>query len=126
MRPQSIRLFDVAYLGSLAIGVANMATGWTGTAGEMAVFAIGIAISLALWYFTSFRASNVARWLVVILTGFGVLMTLPTLDASVVGGSLTGASIVLALVLEVAAIVLLFRADARAYFARGGAAVPAP
>src|SRR5687768_5991079 len=94
MRPESIRQFEYFYLGSIAVAVANLlfqlsqigtvymglgALGGVGEAGSdaaatglvVAVVVVSVllaaAIPLVLWYFAARRASNVAKWLIVVL-----------------------------------------------------------
>ena len=138
MRPKSIVNFDYAYLGSLLVGLINTAVTWQDTTAQVsvqramatigawypfAVFAVAFGISLLLWYFTSRRASLIAKWILVVLTAIGVVLT----GMSLVTAFTTTSSsllIIASVALQIWAMVLLFRPDARAYFGEGQATDP--
>ena len=128
MRPQSIVLFDRLFLASLVLALINAVLAYSTLLEEVeadpALAQIGggpivigvvlasLLIPLVLWYFISRRASNIAKWLLVALVagglffgefGFAEGMTVPAILGLVVT------------LLQVVAIVLLFRADARAW-----------
>lgn len=138
MRPKSIVNFDYAYLGSLLIGLINTVLTWQETTAQVsvqramatigswypiAVFAVGFGISLLLWYFTSRRASLIAKWILVVLTAIGVVLTMMSL-ATALTMTLSSGLIVMSVVLQILAMVLLFRPDARAFFGEGQTAEP--
>ena len=129
MRPQSIGNFDKLYLGSMALGLFNVVIGWetsmaeleaTGMGFGIMIFgiAVGYGISLLLWYFISREASNVAKWILIVLTAIGVaamplsLFALPTLEM-ILAVVVTG--------MQLVAIYFLFRPDAKAFFDNKGA-----
>lgn len=129
MRPHSIGMFDKLYLGALAASVVNTllsfrqtqemlaadpATAGVGSGLLIGATAFSIAISLLLWYFISRRASNVAKWILVVFTVIGLLF----LPASV--GLLDTLPLILTLAitaLQLAALYYLFQPDAKAYLA---------
>lgn len=128
MQPQSIGMFDKLYLGSLVIGIANVLLGWETSMAELdstglgmgvliISLAVGYGISLLLWYFISREASNVARWILVVLTAIGVaflpfsLFTLPTLEL-ILAVVVTG--------MQLVAIYFLFQPDAKPFFENKG------
>ena len=74
--------------------------------------AISLLIPLLLWYFIARRASNIAKWILVVMTLLGLLFV--NLDAGQLG-SLAGIASLTVTILQLVAIVLLFRADARAW-----------
>ena len=140
MRPKSIELFDKVYLGSLVLGLVNTAANWSqlvasaekagagaaslGSGLLIGSIVGGLAISLLLWFFIARRASNVAKWIFVVLTAisiFGVLSSLinplAPKGAAIIGGVVTTA-------LQVFAAWLLFRPDAAAWLSSGGADGP--
>ena len=122
MRPTSIVLFERLFLLSLAIALVNgflqydalvaqvgndpalAQLGW-GSGAILVVMAISLLIPLLLWYFIARRASNIAKWILVVMT---------LLDAGQLG-SLAGIASLAVTILQLVAIVLLFRADARAW-----------
>ena len=130
MRPQSIVMFERLFLASLAISAINTFIVFDGVARAVATnasmqqmglgsgFLIGLlgasfAIYLLLWYLIAHKAANVAKWILVILMALGVLTSLPgLLQASFDFATLSGLA---AILLEVAAVVYLFRADASAW-----------
>lgn len=138
MRPQSIVRFDWAYLGSIALWLANMAVGWPmmlrqletrpqfsgnpqmlefGQTLLMGGITVILVLWLLLWYFTARRASVVTRWIVVVFTALGALrLPLLVLGAPVAGwpATLLGIS---AFALAAFATWMLFMPDARAWFA---------
>lgn len=143
MRPRSIVLFDWLFLGSLALGVINTAMAFEGNlaliradpAASQAGFgtgfllfttAAGFAIPLLLWYFVSRRASNVAKWILIALTGIGVLAIVPALEQLAKLGTLPMVVSLLITALQIIALALLFRGDAKAWFATRGQGAPDP
>ncbi len=134
MRPKSIILFERLYLASLVIMVINFfwsfdgmvaqiqrdpamgQLGW-GASAMMAIFAASMAISLLLWFFAAHRRSVIAKWILVIFAVIGVF-SLSRTFAALSGPHLIAPLLVTAL--QVAATVLLFRADAKPWFAGNG------
>ena len=135
MRPASIDWFDRLFLGSLALGIANSALSFGknlemmqnspggdnfGAAFMIGSLAASMAVSLLLWFFIARRASTIAKWILVIITGLGAIMMVPAIGMLAEAGVV---SLVLALVitaLQLAAISFLFRSDAAAWFASKG------
>ena len=138
MRPQSILMFERLFLASLAGSLLGFVLTYDEVMGTLAndpalreiglgsgfilgVTAGGYALYLLLWYLIAYRASNVAKWILVVLTVIGVLAMVPSLAGP------WGAMQLLSLAvcaLEVAAVVYLFRADAVAWLK--GEAPPDP
>lgn len=129
MRPHSITMFDKLFLGSLALGVVNsllsygqmrdviaadpmLAGSGTGFIIGSIVFSLGL--SLLLWYFISRRASNVAKWILVVFTVLGLLFLPSSLGMF---GTLSTVLTLAVTALQIAALVFLFRPDAKAFFA---------
>lgn len=141
MRPTSIAQFDRYFLASLALGLinsvlsyrANVAlleadpalaqTGFgSGFVVTVVLFALGIP--LLLWYFISRRASNIAKWILVVMTGLGLPLMIPTLpDMAERGGPTLFITVVLT-ALQLLAISYLFRQDARDWLAIRGRKEP--
>ena len=129
MRPPSIVWFERLFLLSLLIASIAMVTsfdtlvaqveadpalaglGW-GRGAVLAISAISLLLPLVLWYFIARRASNIAKWILVVMTLLGLLFV--NLDAGQLG-SLAGIASLTVTILQLVAIVLLFRADARAW-----------
>jgi uncharacterized membrane protein len=138
MRPVSIVRFEQAYLASIALWLLNLALGWKARLGSLEnnpAFAgnpqmgelaqtmmIGTTVFmlilwLLLWYFTARRASEVAKWVVVALFGLSVVGLPFTLMSYPVVGVLSVVLSVIAFALTAYAVWMLFRPDARAWFA---------
>ncbi|BBC71514.1 conserved hypothetical protein [Altererythrobacter sp. B11] len=126
MRPQSILMFERLFLLSLAISAASFLIGYgdtvdllarqpgmeelgLGSGFVIATFAFGFAIYLLLWFFIARRASNIAKWVLTFFVAIG-LFSLPGIFAA--DFTVTRALGLLTYLLEVAALVFLFRADA--------------
>ena len=138
MRPQSIVRFELAYLGSVVLWLANLALGWKARLGtlesnpafagnpQMAELAqtmmigttvVMLVLWLLLWYFTARRASEVAKWVIVALFGLSVIGLPFTLMSYPVVGALSTVLSLAAFALTAYSVWLLFRPDARAWFA---------
>lgn len=129
-QPQSIQNFSRLFLISLAIGIANAVLSW-GKTNEMlaadpttagfgggfiiGVVVFGMGIPLLLWYFIAKRASNVAKWILVILTVLGLLVLPGTFTQASAMGPVWLALSLMTTILQLAAIYYLFRADAVAW-----------
>ena len=140
MKPQSIRRFDLFYLGSIVLSVvaylmsydslvASMAgrtaaVGITlGSGTVIATIAISIALSLLLWFLVSQKRLVAAKWVIVVLFLLG-LLGIPGLFSG--GWTILKTLSALDLLLEAAAVYCLFQPDAKAWFAsrRAGAGEP--
>ncbi len=131
MRPASITMFDRLFLGALAVGFVNFILNYESVLEQVeaepglaviggmpfliGTLIIGNAINLLLWFLIARRASNVAKWILVVLTGFSLLslFSLPEV------GALQAVITLVILALQLAAIYFLFRADAKAWFKHG-------
>ncbi len=125
MRPESIKKFDILYLASILVGmigtVMNFGSIEAQAAGTMmtptvlwVITGITYALTFLLWYLISRRASNIAKWILVVLTLIG-LISLPSIF---VGPFSLNKFIGLAsTILNVAGVIFLFKPDARAWFA---------
>jgi hypothetical protein len=129
MRPASIIMFDRLFLGSLAVSAVGVVLSWDEMTAQLAnepgvaeiglgsgfiagAIAVGFAISLLLWFLVSHKASNVAKWILIVLAALS-LISLP----SMLGGpwDLMGILGIASYVLEIAALGFLFREDAKAW-----------
>lgn len=138
MRPESIRRFDMFYLGSIALSVVDyfiernavlasveaqsQAARLSLGAGFVdGAFAFWTALMLLLWYLAAHRRSTVAKWLIVLIVVIS-LFGVPGL----VTGAFTGAKVIslLSFLLSWIAVYFLFRSDAKAWFAGTAAETP--
>ena len=131
MRPNSIIWFERLFLASLVVSAANFILGYTqmrqlwladprvAQVGLGSGFLVGAAvfsfvIYLLLWFLIARKASRVAKWVLVVF----IAIALISLPSALTGPfSLAQALGLLVYILEIAAIVCLFRADARAWLA---------
>lgn len=130
MRPESIRRFDLFYLGALVVSAFASFMGY-GAAMQQAEaqaaasgveinstlvigsLAFGILISLLLWYLVSRKGFAIAKWVIVLFFLIG-LVSLPGIFR---GGLATFETISLvSLALQAVAIWYLFQPDAKAWF----------
>jgi hypothetical protein len=142
MRPNSIRWFDRLFLTALALGTAGSIANANSTVTRFAAnpatadFGMGFLVwtivgttvmNLLIWFFISRRASNVAKWLFILVLGTSLSalrFILTGSGAYDMGVPMKGLTLI-NFALNVAATVMLFRPDARAWFARRGKAVDA-
>lgn len=131
MQPASIKMFDRLFLGTLALGLLNFALNYETTLAQIETepglsamgglpFLIGIlifgnAINLLIWYFISRRASNVAKWILVVLTAFGLLGLFSLTEVGAVQAVMT----LVIFGMQLASVYFLFRPDAVAWFKHG-------
>lgn len=132
MRPKSIVRFEQLFFASLILSALGTALTWgkrmelyhaqpgsemIGDAFPIAMLVIGYLIYLALWYFIARKASNVAKWIYIVLIALAVLgLVMSLVMRTVVQDPLTTAQEIVCLVLEFAAIWFLFQPDALAWF----------
>lgn len=131
MRPASIIQFERFYLGALAIGLGNSALTWNkaqdmlandpnmaavglGSGFLISTMVIGLAIPLLLWYFVAKRGSNIAKWILVVLFGLGLIGILMSL-ASPMLGTLSLVMTLITTAMQGYAVFMLFKPDAVAW-----------
>ena len=127
-RPASIVLFEKLYIAVIVIGVIGVALSWNSLSaiagaqpGVPASAASGFLIPLLLLYFIARRASNVAKWIFVVLTAFSLYSFVAGLANPVMPKGLLLAVNVVSLALTLYCAWLLFRPDAKAWLdSKGG------
>lgn len=128
MRPNSIILFERLFLGSLVIGIINAYLSWDTTMAALAadpntaglgagftygVLAFSFGINLLLWFLVARKASKVAKWILIVFFGIGLIAmpsslgTLPPLSAAIA---------VAITVMQGVSLFMLFRPDAKRWF----------
>lgn len=131
MRPPSIIDFERAYLASLALGMVNTAINWQGIKQSLenpalkdvglglgfmiGVLVFSMALSLLLWFFIARRPSTVAKWIYLVLAAFSIVSIFSSLTTLPFGTEVM--LNVVAQLLQLYAAWLLFKPDAKAWFA---------
>ena len=123
-------MFERLFLASLVVSAGSFLIGYEdtmriaasdpamqrfglGSGFLLGTLAVSFAIYLLLWYLVAHRASTVAKWILVVLVALGLV----SVPLSLMGPlSLTVLLNLAVYALEVAAMVFLFRADAKAWF----------
>lgn len=126
MRPKSIRYFEGLFLTSAALNLFDIVrTDFPdrelGSTGSFVLLGIVAAFIYWIWFGAARRAIPAAKWtfVVFIIAGTGLFLSLPS--SFVTGDKVAFALTVTTSTLDIAAATLLFRADARRWFANGGA-----
>jgi hypothetical protein len=137
MRPESIRRFDMFYLGSIALSVVGYLVSYNAMVSQMeartaaagmqlgsgvviGTIVLSTAISLLLWYLASRKGIDIAKWIIVLFFVLGLLSSLGIAGSpGLLSGNWTLLRTLSALVLllEAAAVYYLFQPDAKAWFA---------
>ncbi|KQM85278.1 hypothetical protein ASE67_12630 [Sphingomonas sp. Leaf23] len=135
MRPSSIIRFDRLYLASIAVGLIGNVIEWpltmarlaenpdtaalgsTATVAAGGMIAVGVLIALLLWFFIAQRGSTVAKWILVAFTVFAIGSLAVGFSSGAVILDAGGILRLVAVALQTAAVVFLFRPDAAAWFA---------
>lgn len=136
MRPVSIVRFERLYLLAMLVGMVGTALSWSAMQAMrgvdprisattwnwtvIATIVITYAFSLLLLYLTARRRSNIARMIVAVLFGLGLVQTLWALATGAFPMTLLSAVSMTGFVLQAAAIYFVFRPDANAWFDRRG------
>lgn len=135
-KPPSIARFEQFYWASVILGLINTALNWKTSQALLAANPmlanatwflpvsqlIGLAISVTVWFFIVRRPSVVAKWVQVVFAAFGVFGLLSALVMVGMGRAPVGIQVVLGLIaniLYIAAAVMLFKPDAKAWFGEG-------
>lgn len=128
MRPSSIVNFERIVLLSVLLGIVNTVMIWDrltaavaatgmGTGVAIGVQVLTVAIYLVLIWFIARRASNVARWIYIVLCAIGLVFGAMGIGqvAALYGNTVLVINLV-QYVLALVSIWLLFRPDANAWF----------
>lgn len=141
MRPHSIVQFERFYLGALVVGLVNSALQWNHTQDMLAndpamqaaglgsgflisTMVIGLAIPLLLWYFIAKRGSNIAKWILVVLFGLGLIGLLMTFNNPMMPGGIAFILSIVSVAMQAYAVLMLFKPDAVAWLTGRGPTNP--
>ena len=135
IRPRSIRLFELLFLGALLLTLVGTVLVWPSLLEQAAVqaqaarlgsgalatiagvsVAFVVLVELLLWFFIARRASVIAKWLLVLFTAYNVYSLVGTVQAGAEWSTVAGILSAVALLMQVIAVLLLFTPDARAWF----------
>lgn len=137
MKPESIRRFDLFYLGSIALSLVGSLVSYNSMVAQMeartaaagmqlgsgvviGTVALSVAISLLLWFLVSRKAIVIAKWIIVLFFVLGLISTLGVAGSpGLLSGEWTLLKTISAVVLllEAGAVYYLFQPDAKAWFA---------
>ena len=133
-RPKSIRRFELFWWGSALFWAVATRLAWDRNQGKLLAdartrdvaqwgqwFWIGVTVLLTalLWWLVARRASAIGKWLVVAWSALGGVLALIRVFSLTVGRTFhpfSESAHLLTAILSVAAAVMLFRDDARAWF----------
>ena len=141
MRPQSIIRFERFFLASLLLGLLNTALSFGTSMAQLdadpilrgtgyvmvmmiSTLVISFGIQLLLWFFIARKASNVAKVILVVLTVLGFAAMIPSIGTLIQQGPITLTFTFLLTVLQIIAIIHLFRPDAKAWLESSGKTAP--
>lgn len=136
IKPPSIARFEQFYWASIILGLINTGLNWKASQAALAanpmlanatwflptVQVVGLAIAVLLWFFIVRRPSVIAKWVQVVFAAFGAFGVLSALFLVASARAPIGAQVIVGLIaniLYIAAAVMLFKADARAWFGEG-------
>jgi hypothetical protein len=140
VRPNSIVQFDRFYLGAIVVGLINNLLTWNqtqamladpnvnpaglGTGFQIGSMVVGLAISLLLWWLVSRKASNIAKWIIVVLFGLGLIGVLMSIGTMMQLGMLSAVVALVGVALQGFAVFMLFKPDAVAWLTNKGPTNP--
>ncbi|HXH14639.1 MAG TPA: hypothetical protein VNJ10_00730 [Sphingomonas sp.] len=133
VRPIAIVRYERLYWASFVLGAIVTAMSWSQRVAMLAaapvlanatwllptIQAIGLAVTILLWYFTARSPSVVAKWVVVVLAALAVLGVLLSLKSLFTGEAAIGTVAIVSFVgdaLYVAAATQLFQPGTKAWF----------
>ncbi len=134
-RPRSVALFERLYVSSQAASIlaiflhygtlrsAAIANGSSPAGPIVGVFLI-LVISVPLWFFIVRRASNIAKWITIILFAIGLLGLPSSLSKTLAVGPAYFVLSLLALVLSIGSVIMLFKQDSVFWLKSNGKALP--
>ncbi len=134
MRPAGITRFERLYFAAQAVSLINTGLHYQASldrvragsgidlgAGFIAgVLALSIAVPLLMWFLIARKASNGAKWTLVVLAGFSLFTFIPSMRDTLALGPLALLLNIVYFALYLSAVGCLFGRDAAAWFAYRG------
>ena len=135
-KPASMKMFDLLYLGSIAVGLIGLALSWDGLVAQMIAefdaqglesdeatasatliggFAFATAINLVLWFLLSVLRIAFVKWVLILFLLWGIFSIIVGLTQAELG--LQQVSGLVSTLMSCAAIYYLFRPDAKEWLA---------
>ncbi|MBX7541593.1 hypothetical protein [Qipengyuania sphaerica] len=135
-KPDSIKKFDLLYIGSVVVGLLGIVFGWDmmmdqmnaematqgieadsgiGSGAIIAGVVFGVGISMALWFLISILRIEFVKWILILFvlwSIFGIFVGLSTTGFDMM--QITG---IVSTIMSIAAIYMLFQPDAKEWFA---------
>ena len=132
MRPASMMAFERLSLLALAIAVLVAALTWERNVGPLlaqgvsqtmaiGLYAVVLALQIGLILWISRGRSNVAKWIYVVVMIAAVVLAIPALGG-VLDRGIIGLAEVLQLLLQLGAVLLLFKRESSEWLSRTGPA----
>ncbi|MEL6217929.1 MAG: hypothetical protein AAFR79_05600 [Pseudomonadota bacterium] len=122
MRPLSVRAFEALILLSLAIGLTVTALTWADLTREVGpglvllVQGATVLVVLGGVFLVARRGSNIARWAVTVMFGIGFIAYIPQVAFLFSGQPTVGLLGAVQVMLQLSAVLMLFRPDAKLWF----------
>ena len=140
MRPKSIELFEKIYLGTVTIGFVIAVFNWVNVSATLetpelkalgagsnfliGIMALSLILSLLIWYFIARRASNITKWIYVVVTGIGLFGVIGSLANPLTPKGILLVGNIVVVALQLYAAWLLFKPDAAEWLESKGASGP--
>ena len=140
MRPKSIELFEKIYLGTVTFGFVIAVFNWVNVSATLetpelkalgagsnfliGIMALSLIFSLLIWYFIARRASNIAKWIYVVVTGIGLFGVIGSLANPLTPKGILLVGNIVVVALQLYAAWLLFKPDAAEWLESKGANGP--
>ncbi len=135
MRPQSIIRFEQFYVASTALAIIAQLFNAMGLFGPVSknqlgpyflpiILVISYGLAFLFWFLIARRASNIAKWILVVMTGISLAFTVPALAILAQEYPVYVLATGLLFLLDLIAMVYLFRRDAVEWLKSRGQQAP--
>ena len=140
MRPKSIELFEKIYLGTVTFSFVIAVFNWVNVSATLetpelkalgagsnlliGIMALSLIFSLLIWYFIARRASNITKWIYVVVTGIGLFGVIGSLANPLTPKGILLVGNIVVVALQLYAAWLLFKPDAAEWLESKGASGP--